>query len=111
MSIMVQQMIGIRYQSHYNEIYPDLRNYFGCHFSLYCGDKIRETVSRIGNSMAAWKILLFRSFLIKSHCPRLLSCPSSPDGKRVADIDVTVIQSSSSVKEGAEAGYNRHYRK
>ncbi|MBW2739999.1 MAG: transposase [Deltaproteobacteria bacterium] len=28
-------------------------------------------------------------------------------GKRVADIDVTVLQSSSSVKEGAGAGYNK----
>ena len=107
MSIMAQQLLGIKYQSHYNEIYPDLKNYFSCHFSLYCGDKIRETVSRIGNSMASWKILLFLSSLIRTRCPQLLSCPSDPDGKKVADIDVTTLQSSSSGKEGAEAGYNR----
>jgi hypothetical protein len=107
MSIMVQQFIGVRYQSHYNEIYPDLKNYFSYHFSLYCGDKIKETVSRIGNSMAAWKLLLFLSSLIKSRCPQLLYCPSAPDGKKVADIDVTTVQSASSGKEGAEAGYKR----
>ncbi len=42
--------------------------------------------------------------LIKTRCPQLLSCPGAM-GKRVADIDVTVLQSSSSVKEGAVAGY------
>jgi len=103
-SITVQQMIGITYQSHYNEIYPEIKNYFSCHFSLYCGDKIRETVSKINNSMAAWKLLLFQSFLIKNRCPQLIT---SSDGKTVADIDVTVIQSSSSEKEGAESGYNK----
>ncbi len=44
--------------------------------------------------------------LVKIRCPQLLSC-SGAMGKRVADIDVTVLQSSSSLKEGAEAGYNK----
>ncbi len=103
-SIMVQQMIGISYQSHYNEVYPELRSYFSSRFSLYCGDKIRETVSKINNSMAGWKLMLFQSFLVKSRCPRLIA---SPDGKTVADIDSTVLQSSSSKKEGSESGYNK----
>jgi hypothetical protein len=104
MSIMVQQMTGISYQSHYNEVYPEIKICFSSYFSLYCGDRIRETVSKINNSMAAWKLLLFQSFLVKNRCPRIIT-PS--DGETVADIDVTTIQSSSSEKEGAESGYNK----
>lgn len=103
-SVMIQQMIGISYQSHYNEIYPELKNYFSYHFSLYCGDKIIEIISKINTSMPAWKLSLFQSSLVRNRCPRLLS---SADGEIVADFDVTVLQSASSRKEGAEAGYNK----
>jgi hypothetical protein len=33
-SVMVQQMIGISCQSHYNEIYPEVKNYFSYHLML-----------------------------------------------------------------------------
>lgn len=103
-SIMVQQILGIGYQSHYNEIYPELKNYFSAHFSLYCGPSIMKAVSRISTSMPSWKLSLFQAFLVRSRCPLLLF---SPDKERVADFDITTIQSASSEKEGAEAGYNK----
>ncbi len=65
-----------------------------------------EAVGKLTNSMASWKLIMIQNGLIKTRCPQLLSCPGAM-GKRVADIDVTVLQSSSSVKEGAEAGYNK----
>jgi hypothetical protein len=62
-----------------------------------------ETVGRITNSMASWKLTLIQASLIKIRCPQLLLS----GGKMVADIDVTTLRSSSSKKEGAEAGYNK----
>ncbi len=53
--------------------------------------------------MASWKLTMILASLIKIRCPQLLCA----GGKRVADIDVTTLQSFSSRKEGAEAGYNK----
>ncbi|MDM8539731.1 hypothetical protein QUF90_01450 [Desulfococcaceae bacterium HSG9] len=62
-------------------------------------------VGELTNSMASWKLIMIQSGLIKTRCSQLLSCPGAV-GQRVVDIDVTTLLSSSSLKEGAEAGYN-----
>jgi hypothetical protein len=102
-SIILQQIMGIEYQHHYRQFYPEIKSYFSSYCSLYGVDKIMESVGKITNSMASWKLTLIQASMIKTHCPHLLYS----DGKMVADIDVTTIQSSSYEKEGAEAGYNK----
>jgi hypothetical protein len=105
-SVILQQITGIEYQYHYRQFYPEIRSYFSSYCSLYGADKIMETVGKISTSMASWKLALIQASLIKIRCPHLLYT----DGKMVADIDVTTLQSSSSGKEGAEAGYNKKNR-
>ncbi len=102
-SVILQQIMGIEYQSHYRQFYPEIKSYFSSYCSLYGVDKIMETVGKITNSMASWKLTLIQASMIKIRCPHLLYS----DGKMVMDIDVTTLQSSSSEKEGAEAGYNK----
>ena len=105
-SVILQHITGVEYQHHYRQFYPEIKSYFSSYHTLYGVDKIMEAVGELTNSMASWKLIMIQNGLIKTRCPQLLSCPGA-SGKRVADIDVTVLQSSSSVKEGAEAGYNK----
>jgi len=102
-SVILQQIMGIEYQYHYRQFYPEINSYFSSCCSLYGVDKIMETVGKITNSMASWKLTLIQASMIKIRCPHLLYS----GGKMVADIDVTTLQSSSSEKEGAETGYNK----
>jgi len=105
-SVILMQIMGVEYQHHYRQFYPEIKKYFLSYCTLYGADKIMEAVGKLTNSMASWKLIMIHNGLVKTRCLQLLSCPGAM-GKRVADIDVTVLQSSSSVKEGAEAGYNK----
>jgi len=105
-SVILMQIMGVEYQHHYRQFYPEIKSYFTSYCTLYGADKIMEAIGKVTNSMASWKLIMIQNGIIKTRCPQLLSCPGAM-GKRVADIDVTVLQSSSSVKEGAEAGYNK----
>ncbi|MDM8540369.1 transposase [Desulfococcaceae bacterium HSG9] len=105
-SVILMQIMGVEYQHHYRQFYPVIKSYFTSYCTLYGVDKIMEAVGKLTNSMASWKLIMIQNGLIKTRCPQLLSCPGAM-GKRVADIDVTTIQSSSSVKEGAVPGYNK----
>ena len=105
-SVILQQITGIEYQSHYRQFYPEISSYFSSCRSLYRVDKIMENIGRITTSMASWKLSLIQASMIKSRCPHLLHS----GGKMVADIDVTTLRSSSSQKKGAEAGYNKKRR-
>ena len=105
-SVILLQIMGVEYQHHYRQFYPEIKSYFSSCCTLYGVDKIMEAVGKLTNSMASWKLTMIHSGLATIRCPQLLSC-SGAKGKRVADIDVTVLQSSSSAKEGAEAGYNK----
>ncbi len=100
------QITGVEYRHHYREFYPVIKSYFTSYHTLYGVDRIMVAVGKLTNSTATWKLIMIQDGLIKIRCPQLLSCPGAM-GKRVADIDVTVLQSSSSLKEGAEAGYNK----
>lgn len=102
-SVILQQIMGIEYQYHYRQFYPEISSYFSSYCKLYGADTIMETVGKITNSMASWKLALIQASLIKIRCPHMLYS----GGKMVVDIDVTTLQSSSSNKEGAEAGYNK----
>ncbi|MCP4764372.1 MAG: transposase, partial [archaeon] len=103
MSILIQPIIGIEFQSHYRESYSEIKKNYSSWFQTYCPDTIHEYINKITSSMAAWKLFLFQAKLVKSQCPELLS---SPEGK-ILDIDVTTMKSCSSKKEGAEIGFNK----
>jgi len=105
-SVILLHVMGVEYQHHYRLFYPEIKSYFSSYCALYGVDKILEAVGKLTNSMASWKLIMIHNCMIKTRCPQLLSCPGAM-GKRVADIDVTTLLSSSSVKEGAEAGYNK----
>jgi len=105
-SVILRQIIGISYQYHYRQFYPEIRSYFSSYCSLYGADKLMETVGRITNSMASWKLALIQAGMIKNRCPQVLF----PNGKMIADIDVTTLRSSSSEKEGSESGYDKKQR-
>jgi hypothetical protein len=96
-SIILQQIMGIEYQNHYRQFYPEIKSYFSSYCSLYGVDKIMETVGKITNYMASWKLIMIQASMIKIRCPHLLYS----DGKMVADIDVSTLQSSTSIKEGS----------
>jgi len=102
-SVILQHLMGIEYQYHYRQFYPEISSYFSSYRTLYGADRISETVGQITTSMASWKLTLIHARLISFRCPYLLPAK----GKIVADMDVTTLQSSSSEKEGAEAGYNK----
>jgi len=102
-SLILQQIMGVEHQYHYRQFYPEIKSYFSSYCSLYGADKIMETVGKITNSMASWKLIMIQASIIRTRCPQLFETK----GKIIADIDVTTIQSSSSEKEGAEAGYNK----
>ncbi|MCP4076477.1 MAG: hypothetical protein GY744_09855 [Gammaproteobacteria bacterium] len=105
-SVILMQIMGVEYQHHYRMFYPEIKSYHTSYCMLYGADKIMEAVGKLTDSTASWKLIMIHNGLIKTRCLQLLSCPGAM-GKRVADIDVTVLLSSSSVKEGAEAGYNK----
>ncbi len=105
-SVILLHLMGVEYQHHYRLFYPEIKSYFTSYCTLYGVDKIMEAVGKLTNSMASWKLVMIQSGLAKVRCPQLLSCPGAT-GKRVADIDVTTLQSSSYVKEGAAPGYNK----
>jgi len=105
-SVILMQIMGVEYQNHYRQFYPEIKSYFASYCTLYGVDKIMVAVGKLTDSMASWKLIMIQNGLIKTRCLQLLYCPGAM-GKRVADIDVSVLQSSSSLKEGAEAGYNK----
>lgn len=102
-SILIQPIIGVGYQSHYQELYPEIKRYYSTYFHLYCPAKIISFVNLVTNSMVTWKILLFQAKLVKVECPRLLHS----HGGEVLDIDGSTLKSCSSKKEGAEIGFNK----
>jgi hypothetical protein len=106
MSIITQHILGIEFLSHYRERYSSIKDAFSDMFQVYGADKINELLSRITNSMLAWQLLLFQSYLIRKHHPDLLG----GDKKRTMDIDVVTVISFASNREGAEPGYNRKYK-
>jgi len=103
MSILIQPIIGIEYQQHYRELFPELKKFYAPYFSLYGVDTIKALLHKLTNSMAAWKLLLFQAFLLRTRAPQLLD----PPAERVLDVDVMTVRSTSSKKEGAELGYNK----
>jgi hypothetical protein len=62
-----------------------------------------ETVGKITNSMASWKLAMTQASMIRAICQQL----TDTKRKIIADTDVTALQSSSSEKEGAKARYNK----
>ena len=63
--------------------------------------------------MPAWKLIMFQSFLLRNRCPELMCSPDLKSGdieNETADFDASVMQSSSSLKEGAEPGFNKKIR-
>ncbi len=104
-SVILQHLTGVEYQHHYRQFYPEIKSCFSSYHTLYGVDKIMVAVGKLTNSMASWKLIMIQNGLIKTRCSQLLSCPGAV-GKRAADIDVTTLLSSSSLKEGAVAGYN-----
>ncbi len=102
-SILTQITIGFGYQSHYREMYPMIKTFYGDEFKTYGVDKIKEYVGKINNSMITWKLCIFQAKMVKKNCPELLS----EIEKITADIDVSTLQSAAKKKEGSEAGYNK----
>lgn len=106
MSLMIQPIVGMEFQSHYRGWYPKIQSLYSRHFPVYGAEKVREFLQKITTSMAAWKLLLFQAAVLRQRCPELLQRA----GERVLDIDVTTIKSFASKKEGAEPGYNKKYK-
>ena len=46
-SILIQPIIGINYQSHYQELYPEIKQFYSSYFQLYCPSKIKFFVNKI----------------------------------------------------------------
>ncbi len=57
--------------------------------------------------MAAWKLILFQSHLLRHRRPELLDS----HGQKVLDIDATMLVSFANKKEGASVGFNRKYKR
>lgn len=102
-SIVIQTFMGIEYQDHYRDLYPQIKQQYSPYFKTYCPDVILSFINSITSFMITWKILLFQIRLVKTRCPELLS---SKFGK-ILDLDGYTIKSSSSKKEGAEIGFNK----
>jgi hypothetical protein len=109
MSILIQPVIGISYQQDYRDQYPAIKSFYASWFHVYGADTIRDAVSRLSNSMLTWKILLFQAKLVCTQSPHLFEVSNGPPALgTVLDIDGHTITSSSSQKEGAERGFNKH---
>jgi len=110
-SVIYQQITGIAYQSHFSEVYPEIRTWYTGVLPLYCADKIKECITvGITDGMPSWKLIMFQSFLLRNRCPELRYSSVSHPGdteNQTADIDASVMQSSSSLKEGAGPGFNK----
>jgi hypothetical protein len=108
LSILIQPILGITYQQDYRDRYPAIKSFYASWFQVYGIDTIRGYVSRISNSMMAWKLLLFQAKLVRTQAPQRFEASngSSASGK-VLDIDGHTIKSSSSQKEGVERGFNK----
>lgn len=110
-SVICQQVTGIAYQSHFSELYPEMKAWYSGVLPLYCADRIKEYITvGITGGMPAWKLIMLNSFLLRNRCPELLHPSDGKSGdieNMTADIDVTTLQSSSSLKEGAEPGFNK----
>jgi hypothetical protein len=108
MSILIHPILGITYQQDYRDRYPTIKPFYASWFQVYGADTIRDYVSRISNSMMAWKILLFQAKLVRTQSPHLFEVSNGPPALgKVLDIDGHTIKSSSSQKEGAERGFNK----
>jgi hypothetical protein len=110
-SVICQHVTGIAYQSHFREVYPEIKAWYTGVLPMYRTDKIKEYITvGITDGMLSWKLIMFNSFILRTRCPELLC---SPDGKTgasesgTADFDASTMQSSSSLKEGAVPGYNK----
>lgn len=111
MSILLQPLLGITYQQDYRDCYPDIKSFYASWFQVYGADTIRDYVSRITNSMMAWKLLLFQAKLIRTQAPQLFEVSNGQSALgKVLDIDGHTAKSSSSQKEGAERGFNKKAR-
>ena len=102
-SVTLRQITGVGHRCHCRQFCPGIRSHFPSYCSSYGTDRIMETIGSVTAGMASRKLLLTQASLIRT------GCPQSPEtkGKIIADTDVTSVQSSSSGKEGAEAGYNK----
>lgn len=109
MSILIQPILGITHQQDYRDRYSAIKSFYAAWFHVYGADTIRDYVSRLSNSMLAWKILLFQAKLVRTQSPQLFEVSNGPPALgKVLDIDGHTIKSSSSRKEGAERGFNKH---
>jgi hypothetical protein len=108
MSILIQPLLGITYQQDYRDCYADIKSFYASWFQVYGADKIRDYVSRITNSMMAWKLLLFQAKLLRTQAPQLFEASNGKSAVgKVLDIDGHTVKSSSSQKEGADRGFNK----
>jgi len=110
LSVVFQQTVGIEYQEHYKERYSEIRKNFP-DIKLYSTDTIKKYVGEITNFMAAWKLIMFISFLLRKRRPELLlPISGKADTGKTLNVDVMTARSSSSRKEGAEIGYNKKHK-
>jgi hypothetical protein len=105
-SLFLQPLSGLEFLSHYRQYYPEIKEALNPHFQIYGADKITSILNKITTSMAAWKLLLFQSRILKEHGTALLGDPKN----RTLDIDWTTLVSFSSKREGAEVGMNKKYK-
>jgi len=108
-SLLIQPLMGFEFLSHYQERYSEVKQHYGQELPLCGAEKLRAFLHRITDSMLAWKLLLFHSWLVRQECPALLESGKGTLG-RVLDIDVTTLLSFASKREGAEPGFNRKYK-
>ena len=94
MSILIQPIIGIEYQQHYRDLFPELKQYYAPYFALYGGDTIKALLHRITDSMAAWNVFLFQAKLLRTRAPQLLD----PLDQCVLDVDVMTMRSTASAR-------------
>ena len=81
-SVILRQIMGIEYQSHYRQFYPEISSYFSSCCSLYGADIIMEYVGKTTNSMALWKLALIQASMIRIRCPHLLCSGAVRFGSR-----------------------------
>lgn len=111
LSLILQPIMGFEYLSHYQERYRDLQQRCGGTIPLCGVQKLRALLHRIGDSMLAWKLVLFQARLVRHRAPALLMTGKQIFDRlgRVLDVDVTTVLSFAHSREGAEPGFNRKY--